>query len=84
MIHPQHIREKLIGAFPGADIQITDLTGGMDHYQLLIEWAGFKGVTALARHRMVHAVLREELRGPIHALTLELRDGPGQDHQDQH
>lgn len=76
MIHPQQILEKLKDAFPGAEIGITDLTGGMDHYQVVIEWTGFAGVTAVARHRMVHAALREELRGPIHALTLELKDKP--------
>jgi len=76
MIPPQQILEKLNEAFPGAEIGITDLTGGMDHYKVVIEWTGFTGVTAVARHRMVHAALREELRGPIHALTLELSDKP--------
>jgi stress-induced morphogen len=76
MIPSQQILEKLKEAFPGGEIGITDLTGGMDHYQVVIEWTGFAGMNAVARHRMVHAALREELRGPIHALTLELREKP--------
>lgn len=71
---PEELKIKLEEAFPQAHIEITDLTGGMDHYRVAIVWTGFAGLTPVARHRLVHNVLREELRGPIHALTLDLRE----------
>ena len=75
MIDPQVLAEKLRNDFPGATISIEDMTGGQDHYRVSIVWSGFAGLSAVARHRRVHESLREELRGPIHAITLDLQDG---------
>ena len=35
--------------------------------------AGFAGKSLLERHRLVMAALAEEMKGPIHALTLEVK-----------
>lgn len=75
MIPPTDVKEKLAQEFPGAVIEIADLTGGMDHYRIVIEWSGFSGLSSVARHRLVHSALREELKGPIHAITLQLSEG---------
>lgn len=77
MMLPEELKQRLEDAFPRARIEITDLTGGMDHYRVSIVWGGFAGLNPVARHRLVHSALREELRGPIHALTLDLQEsGP--------
>jgi len=33
----------------------------------------FEGKSLIARHRLVMAVLAEEMKGPIHALTLDVK-----------
>jgi stress-induced morphogen len=70
MISAQAITDKLKAAFPDAEVTLTDLTGGEDHWKALIVTSAFAGVSPIARHRKVYAALAEEMKGPIHALTL--------------
>lgn len=70
---PEAIAEKLRAALPDARIQLKDLTGTEDHWQAEIVSAAFAGLGLVARHRLVMAALAEEMKGPIHALTLEVK-----------
>ncbi|MCA9642622.1 MAG: BolA family transcriptional regulator [Polyangiaceae bacterium] len=71
MLSPSDLEQRLLASFPDAQVQITDLTGTQDHYQLRIVSQRFAGLAPLARHRMVYAALGEAMRGPIHALSFE-------------
>ena len=77
MIEPDVLRRVLEGAFPGAQVQITDLTGTKDHYQLSIVAEAFRGQPRMRQHRLVYQALGELLRpggggqGAIHALSLQ-------------
>jgi BolA family transcriptional regulator, general stress-responsive regulator len=44
--------------------------GGESHFNLLIVSAAFRGQSRVARQRAVNAALREELAGPVHALSI--------------
>lgn len=57
-------------AFPGARVELVDLTGGRDHYQLSVVAEAFRGCSKMRQHRMVYAALGELMRGSIHALSL--------------
>ncbi len=46
--------------------------GGESHYRIRIESAGFRGLSRIDRHRLVHDILKSELMGGVHALALEL------------
>ena len=73
------LKEKLFDAFPEAStIEVFDITGTQDHYLVRIIWDGFFGMNSVARHRLVYKHLSDEMRGPIHALTLETRTGEEQ------
>jgi BolA protein len=50
--------------------------GGATHFRVIVRAAAFEGMSRVARSRAVHAVLRDELEGGVHALALDL-DGPG-------
>jgi len=47
--------------------------GGESHFNVTVESAAFVGLTPVARQRLVHRLLAEELAGPVHALSLTLR-----------
>jgi stress-induced morphogen len=64
---------KIRAALPDAVVELSDLTGTEDHWKATIVSAGFTGRTMLERHRLVMAALVEEMKGPIHALTLDVR-----------
>jgi len=65
------ITKRLEERFPDARVSVVDLTGGGDHFEASIVSTSFQGVSRVMRHRMVYELFTEELKGPIHALTLQ-------------
>ena len=61
--------EKLKLAFPGAKLSLQDHGGG-DHLHLEIEAKEFIGKSKVQQHQMIYKVLHEEMKGPIHALSI--------------
>ena len=43
---------------------------GETHFNVVVVSPRFQGLTSIKRHRLVYAVLAEELRAPVHALSL--------------
>lgn len=74
---PEDIIAKIRVALPDAQVELQDLTGTADHWKATIVSAAFAGRPLVARHRMVMAALAEEMKGPIHALTLDVK-APGE------
>jgi stress-induced morphogen len=68
---PELIKDRIRVSLPDADIVLEDLTGTRDHWKARIVSAAFDGKSLIARHRLVMAALAAELKGPIHALTLD-------------
>jgi stress-induced morphogen len=72
MITPEEIRATLEKALPGSTIEMQDLTGGGDHWQLFIVSPAFEGKGLVEQHRMVNDALKEEIADQrIHALALK-------------
>jgi stress-induced morphogen len=71
MIEPDSLQRELEKAFPGARVEVTDLTGTKDHYQVNIVAEAFRGQTRMRQHKLVYEALAEQMRGPIHALSLK-------------
>ncbi len=70
---PEDIIAKIRAALPDAQVELQDLTGTADHWKATIVSAAFTGKSLMVRHRLVMAALAEELKGPIHALTLDVK-----------
>ena len=51
--------------------------GGETHFRIEIVSEAFSGTSRIERHRMVNALLAEELAGPLHALQL-VTNAPGE------
>ena len=69
----EDIIAKIRAALPDAQVEMKDLTGTADHWQATIVSSAFSGKTLIQRHRLVMAALAEEMKGPIHALTLDVK-----------
>lgn len=67
----EEILRRLLAADPEAQVTLTDMTGGGDHWAARVVSPRFEGQTPIARHRAVYAALGELMAGPIHALKLE-------------
>jgi stress-induced morphogen len=71
MIAPSEIERLLRAAFPDAEVlEIEDLTGTQDHYQVTIVSGKFQGLSRVAQHQAVYRALGDLMKGPIHALAL--------------
>lgn len=80
------IRQKLVVGLAPERLEIEDDSwrhaghhheGGMDakpggesHFNLLVISAAFEGQGRVQRQRAVNALLRDELAGPVHALSI--------------
>jgi stress-induced morphogen len=67
------LEQRIKAAIPGARAQVTDLTGGGDHFRALVSAPEFAGMSRIEQHRRVYGVFGSEIGGPIHALSLETR-----------
>jgi stress-induced morphogen len=72
-VNPDDIIAKIRAVMPDATVQLEDLTGTRDHWKALIVSAAFAGKSLVQRHRLVMAALAAEMKGPIHALTLDVK-----------
>ena len=72
MLEPHVISDKIKAALGDAEVHVHDLTGTMDHFEVIVVSSAFEGKPRIKRHRMIYDALAEEMKGPIHALTLQL------------
>jgi stress-induced morphogen len=55
-----------------AQVQVQDLTGGGDHYQVTVVSAQFEGKGLIQQHQMVYGALQQAMSSEaIHALALK-------------
>jgi BolA protein len=83
------IRKKLEAAFQPERLDVIDdsarhaghagaAPGGESHFNLVISARVFEGLSRLERQRRINAALKEELAGPVHALSIKaLAPGEG-------
>ena len=77
----ESIENKLKGAFAPLVLNVIDEShlhaghvgarpGGETHFRVQIVSAAFDGCSRVDRQRLVYDVLRDELAGPVHALSV--------------
>jgi stress-induced morphogen len=69
----EDIVARIQAVIPDAQVDLQDHTGTADHWKATIVSTAFAGKSLMQRHRMINAALAEELKGPIHALTLDVK-----------
>jgi BolA protein len=76
------IQRKLEAALEPESLVITDdsarhvghhETAGRFHLSIAVVSTRFRGLSSIQRHRLVYAILAEELAGPVHALSLDIK-----------
>ena len=72
MINTAEIEATLDKALPGCTVNVRDLTGGEDHFQVLVVSSFFDGKGLVEQHQMVYGALKDALGSErIHALALK-------------
>ena len=68
----EEIKTRLIETYTDADVEVVDLTGTHDHYQVMIRTNALKGLSLINQHKTIMSVFDKELKsGEIHAFTLK-------------
>ncbi|PSN17426.1 BolA family transcriptional regulator [filamentous cyanobacterium CCP5] len=72
MISPDQVATMIKAGLPDAQIQVEDLTGGGDHYQVTVVSSEFEGRSLVQQHQLVYGAVREAMSSEaIHALALK-------------
>ncbi|WP_353931381.1 BolA family transcriptional regulator [Okeanomitos corallinicola TIOX110] len=72
MVTPQQVEEMIKAKLPDAQIEVQDLTGGGDHYQVTVVSSQFAGKGLVKQHQLVYGALQEAMSTEaIHALALK-------------
>ena len=69
----EDLKQRIEASIPGARADVTDLTGGGDHFRATVVASEFAELSRIEQHRRVYGVFGAEIGGPIHALSLETR-----------
>lgn len=72
----EEMKQRLIQAYPDAnpesEIQVYDLTGTSDHWEVAVSSASFKGLSRIEQHQHVMKAFAAELKtGEVHALSIK-------------
>ncbi|HEX3912435.1 MAG TPA: septation protein IspZ [Steroidobacteraceae bacterium] len=77
----QRLRERLQTRFAPAQLSIEDeshlhkghagAAGGQSHFRVFIVAEAFRGISSVARHRLVYAAVDDLMKTDIHALAIE-------------
>jgi acid stress-induced BolA-like protein IbaG/YrbA len=72
MLSTEAIRERILGALPGSEVEVQDTTGTGDHFEARVVSPAFTGKPMVQQHQMVYAPLQDWLKtGELHALALK-------------
>jgi acid stress-induced BolA-like protein IbaG/YrbA len=72
MVSPEQVEAMVKAAIPDAQVQVQDLTGGGDHYQVTVISSLFEGKGLVQQHQMVYGAVRQAMSTEaIHALALK-------------
>lgn len=68
----ERVAEKLRAAIPDSRVEVVDLTGTDDHLEARVVSPTFEGKSAIERHRMVYAPVRDWIDDDtVHALSVK-------------
>lgn len=71
-IELDEVRELILAKLPGAEVEVSDDTGGGDHLRAVVRAPQFAGLSRVDQHRMVKAAVQERMDdGSIHALSVK-------------
>ena len=68
LVEVKNLLEKKL---PGSLVEVSDMTGTMDHLDLIVTWQNFKGLSLLKQHQLVMDALRESLQEQVHAVKIK-------------
>jgi stress-induced morphogen len=70
MMDAETIRQRICANIPDASVEVDDLTGTHDHFQVRVTSPTFRGKSIVDQHRLVYGALGDAMQADIHALVV--------------
>lgn len=71
-MNESEVRDLIKKAIPDAHVEVTDMTGASDHFEILVVSNEFKGKILIDQHRIVQKSLEEAMNhGRVHAVRIK-------------
>lgn len=68
------MKDRILKAYPDAQVDVVDLTGTQDHWEVYVESTAFQGLSRIQQHQSVMSVFGPELKtGEVHALSIKTK-----------
>ena len=72
MVSSEQVVTMIQSGLPDAQVQVNDLTGGGDHFEVTVISADFAGRTLVQQHQLVYRAVQPAMSSEaIHALALK-------------
>lgn len=70
----EQMKQRLEENYKDGEIEVFDLTGTQDHWEVSVESAAFAGLSRIQQHQHVMACFGPELKtGEVHALSIKTK-----------
>ena len=72
MVTSEQIESMIQAEMPDAQVQVNDLTGGGDHFEVTVISSAFEGRSLVQQHQLVYRAVQSAMSSEaIHALALK-------------
>ena len=69
---PEQLKARIEMLHSNTRVQVTDLTGTFDHYQVTVVSSAFEGKSMIEQHQMIMGLLKSEIdSNEVHALSMK-------------
>ncbi len=73
-MNQEMMKTRLLENFPDGLIEVHDLTGTANHWEVSVESQSFSGLSRVQQHQLVMAAFAPELKtGEVHALAIKTK-----------
>ena len=72
MLSTEDVKRLIEEGIPGAEAEVSDMTGTSDHFAIRVRAGAFAGKSRIEQHKMVHSALGEHLTTTIHAVDIKV------------
>ncbi|HEU4980142.1 MAG TPA: BolA/IbaG family iron-sulfur metabolism protein [Solirubrobacterales bacterium] len=71
-ISTDEVRQMIVDALPGAEVEVIDETGTHDHLRATVSAPQFSGLSRIEQHKLVKKAVQSRFDdGSIHALSIK-------------
>lgn len=67
----EEVKKRILERFPDALVQVEDLSGNGDHFDIRVACKEFAGKSQVQQHQLVYQALGDAMKAEIHAARIQ-------------